>query len=205
MNRIIEVEGIDASGKTTLATNLAVALRGKDKRVLHLGFPDHNSVTGKVLRAWLRKEWTTGDQYIDALTFQCLQIVNRLDLLPPEDKMPLYDHIVVDRYWTSGLVYGHADGLDLDWLIHAQGRLPKPDISFHVMVPVPVALERKKGKFKDRYEENSDYIQKVAGLYEKVFARLRQEPVPTKFHEIDGTQTEEEVLASAIRIIEESE
>lgn len=132
----IEIEGADACGKSTLAGSLAAFLTIEGKKVLSLNFPDHESPTGRVLRGWLGKKWTTGDKHIDALAFQCLQIVNRLHLLPSPGTEPgqfgSYDYIVCDRYYTSGLVYGVADGLDWDFLIKAQERLPQPDISFHM-------------------------------------------------------------------------
>lgn len=195
--KFIEVEGIDASGKTTLTRNLYEHF--KDERTLKLVFPDHTSVTGSVLRAWLGKEWTTGVQYIDALAFQCLQIVNRLDLMPED--LNDYDYLIADRYYMSGLVYGSCDGLDMDWLISVQERLPKPDISFYLKVPVSVSFERKDAKKRDRYEENRDYIERVAAKYDEVFDRLKGLGLKTKFYELDGTKSEQDVLQDALDII----
>lgn len=201
MLTFIELEGIDSSGKTTLANSLAQHFEGNGKKVLHLGFPDHDSPTGKVLRSWLAKGWTTGDKDTDAMLFQCAQIVNRLDLLPPPDQMCLYDYIIVDRFSTSGLVYFAADGQDWEWLYGAQRRLPKPDISFHVKIPVSLSFERKGLAERDRYEEDRGYISKVADLYDEIFSHLERRNLGTGYYTLDGTQEKGEVLDDALRLI----
>lgn len=193
---LIEIEGLDASGKSTLAGNLGAHLIGKGYRVLSLGFPDHESITGRLIRQWLSKGWTTGDAHRDAITHQCLQIVNRLDLLSLQ-RWEEFDYVVVDRYMTSGLVYGTADGLDWEWLLRVQDRLPRPDVSFFVRITVEESFKRKPRR-EDRYEESSDYLKEVAELYNITFDRLRRMETPTHYFEIDGTKTKEEVLKSAL-------
>ena len=194
---LIEIEGIDGAGKTTLTTNLVRYFGGKGKSVLRLKFPDEGeTITGKMIRAWLRKEWTTGDELRDAYIHQCLQIVNRLDLLPPVHAVAQYDHIIVDRYYSSTIVYGTMDGLNEGWLKHICARLPKPDISILLDIPVAESFKRKPVR-EDRYEEKKGYLERVAESYRELFRTDGRRKVIQPLG-----WTKQQVLEEAVRLIE---
>lgn len=163
--KIIEIEGIDGAGKTTLVRNLENFYEAAGKRVLSIKFPDYGETpTGKLIRQWLNKEWTTGDEVRDAFIHQCLQIVNRLDLLPAREDLEKYDLLLLDRYYTSTLIYGEMDGLDPTWLRHICHQLPAPDHTILLQISVEESFRRRPER-SDRYEERKDHMQRVLDAY----------------------------------------
>lgn len=143
---LIEIEGTDGTGKTTLAKKLADALGG-----IYQKFPDRRTVTGAILDDALR-----GRHAISPVEFQALQTVNRLEKLPrlKEAKGSDTVHLVADRYQMSGLVYGMTDGVPRDWLMRVVcDATPVADL--HVLLlcdPIKIEMERLAGRDRECYE-----------------------------------------------------
>ena len=130
---LIVLEGVDGSGKTTVAKLLAERLGG-----MYQSYPDRNTPTGKVLQ----KMMGAGRENIDPVVFQALQTVNRLERF----SILQQNMLVVDRYYQSGLVYGVADGCDPTWLGQINKLLPYSALNI-LMLPSPeVCYQRNVGK-----------------------------------------------------------
>lgn len=193
--KFVEIEGIDACGKTTLVQDLLHHYSAFGD-VLCLKFPDYGETeTGKLIRGWLGKEWTTGDFYRDALIHQSLQIVNRLDHIPPPQVLDYYNYILVDRYYTSTLVYGSLDGLPLDWLKKVTRWLPQPTVSILLDIDAEESFRRKPVRG-DRYEEKRDHIGRVVERYREIYA----DGVRRKIIKCGG-KSKAQVLSCALEII----
>lgn len=188
----IAIEGIDACGKSTQIELLADHLKAKTYR-----FPNDDSPTGKLIRGHLKKEWTTTmmplecqscdgdenadrmvtDRYeLDALVFQCLQFVNRLEMAVGITQTLRLDgqDVIADRYLASAIAYGGADGLDVDYLIETQRWLPQPDLNILIDIPPELSAERRPER-RDRYEENEGFIKEVMSNYLKLWAKMMEE------------------------------
>ncbi len=123
---LYEFEGIDGSGKTTLAKAVAKEIGAKV-----ISFPNYDSPTGRLIKAHLCKQWSCmwdpsvhgPDENLgtSAMVFQALNIANRMELMRHFGVAyhSHTDHIVLVRYWRSGVVYGQMDGLDKGWLLDA--------------------------------------------------------------------------------------
>lgn len=195
MKRIIALEGLDGCGKTTQAKRLASRLDAR-----YLKFPNDNTVTGPIIRAHLREDWTAaygvkhpanaivGTALLDPIVFQCLQIVNRIEMLPQ-----LFDPtvgVICDRYWLSAYAYGGADGLDVNWLRKVHDFLPAATTIF-IDIPVDLAAERAAARgAPDRYEAK-------ARAHRKDVREWYLEAVHTMpdVYLVDGAGTEEDVEA----------
>ena len=70
--------------------------------------------------------------------------------------------IVANRYSPSGLAYGLANGLDLDWMMSLERGLPSADVVIVIDFPVAVHFERTKGK--DIYEVDGRFLERVRPL-----------------------------------------
>ena len=105
----IAIEGVDGSGKTLQSKLLMERLQGT-----RFKFPDADTRLGRLIYGHLRKEWAadhvkvneSSEPYLDAMVFQCLQTANRLEKQIPIIHAKQRGHVIADRYFASGLVYG---------------------------------------------------------------------------------------------------
>ena len=114
--RIIDIEGHDNSGKSTLAEMLS-----KSTGYELIKFPNEKLFSGQRIRAILNKK-----EPFEPASFQALQDSNKMETLRRLDPTKTY---IFDRYKLSRIVYGRADGLPEDWLRENDELLPDPDVT----------------------------------------------------------------------------
>jgi len=95
------------------------------------------------------------------------------------------DFLIANRYTPSGLTYGVAGGLDLNWLRNLDNGLPEPDDVLVIDVPVTASLARKT-KRRDVHEKDTRYLAIVRRTYRKLSSMFG-------WQVIDGTRSVEEV------------
>ena len=170
----VALEGIDACGKGVQSRRLAETLGAA-----RFSFPDYRTPIGEVIKDHLTEGWVAMvpdfQPYIadrtDALVFQALQSANRLELAPNiAAELGEGRAVVADRYFGSGLVYGTADGLDLEYLERLHRYLPQP--THWILLDIdPETSASRRPERRDRYERDLDYMQKVCSLYRKIWIR----------------------------------
>jgi dTMP kinase len=211
----VAIEGIDASGKATQAAllkewfgNRREVNRKEKLKVLSASFPDYNSITGRAIKAHLKREWrvefASGEEKIDRerrafdpLVFQSLQTSNRHECLPEEAwTNPPNTVLVADRYHASALVYGSLDGLQLELLDKMNQSLPMPDRYILLDVPVEKSVERRPER-RDRYETDIEYLRAVQAQYKLLFASR------PGWVTIDGTRSVREVHEQIVAIVDD--
>lgn len=190
---LIALEGIDGSGKSTQLIRLTEALKSRLQSghlVDSLKFPVYqNSPTGEILAALLSKGLKSKDS---RLLFQSLMAVNRSEFLAalPYDPTSKSNLLLLDRYTLSGLVYGLAQGLGIEWLKSINAFLPEPDMTIYIDIPPDLSFTRRPVR-RDAMEEDREFIQSTYNLY--------KQHLPFGSFIIDGTQSEsritEEILA----------
>lgn len=163
-------------GETVVATNdqLVPALRhdhlpGLDLPRLHLE---------KLMASWSHDK---------ALIIQSAMLADRIEhvglLKTFVDDNRL---LILDRYYLSGLVYGQADGLSLEWLERIHEVLPTADVFFFLDISVEESVRRRPDR-RDYYEKNLTKLKKVRDLYLEMVTS-RDEVV-----RIDGTNDPETI------------
>ena len=198
---IVAVDGVDGSGKATQTKLLAKTLRAT-----RFSFPNYESKTGEEIRAHLAKTraWADLGNYTyainprsDALVFQSLQIINRLELLPAIREAIRRGPVVFDRYWQSAYVYGGLDGIEQGWLDEVLCEsIPLADINILLDIPVEESFRRRPDR-RDHYEANREFLEKVRVEYLRLFRdRGRRE---NNWYIVDGTgavpQVQERIMA----------
>jgi thymidylate kinase len=193
------IEGCDAVGKATHAKILADRL-GCDV----LAFPDYTSPTGRAIKAQFDDAWSVhkidGGHCADAestfhdLVFQSLMLANRFEHF---DKLALaagskMHHLVCDRYFASGIVYGTVEGLDPSWLELIHRGLPRADYWVLIDMPVELGFVRRPDR-RDRNERDANKLQKVRDEYLRYFTVCCEASPAWRI--VDGTGTIEEVSA----------
>jgi dTMP kinase len=167
MAGLIVLEGIDGSGKSTVAKALAE----------HLG--DRAVLTREPTDSWIGRAVKEGDgrevsPYVDALLFMADRAQHTLEMAELVRKGKT---VVCDRYYHSTVAYQTASlrrkglGDNFGWLLDSNTRISlKPDITFLLVLPP----ESMPGRISDRSErsrfERLDFLREVASNYDRLAA-----------------------------------
>ncbi|MFN0213356.1 MAG: dTMP kinase [Saprospiraceae bacterium] len=164
----IAIEGLDGSGKSSVARCLADLLDASDKgKIVKLTYEPHDpSCAGNFIRQVLTKEIKTFTPRVLALAFAA----NRLDHCDREI-IPWLEGgknrvVITDRYYLSSLVYQSDDDFSYASVLALNEKARKPDIIFFIDVSAEVCYQRM--KIRNQPEE----------LFEKNLSESRR-----KYHE----------------------
>jgi dTMP kinase len=200
--RLITIEGIDGAGKTTLAAGLLDALtaRGLDVKLLR--------EPGGVLAAERIRELVIDpDLHVTARTEALLYAAARAQLVE-EAIGPLLSHgtwVLLDRFIDSSLAYqGGGRGLGIDAVRSINEfaiRTARPDRTLLLVIDRRLGRSRSRSRAAepDRLErEQDDFFERTAAAYLELWSQD-----PERIRRIDAAQPPDEVLASALREIDD--
>ncbi len=158
--KLIVVEGIDQAGKQTVCEWLVGELRRHGVAAEQTGFPDYATPLGHEITAFLR-----GERDYPAEARQLLYTANRWERAA-ELRAWLAEGraIVVDRYIASGVAYGAAQGLAMDWMLAVERGLPPADLTILLDITPEVSLARKTTA-RDAYEARTDLLSRARDAY----------------------------------------
>jgi len=147
--KLIIVEGIDGSGKSTQISLLHRWLLAQGQKVF---FTEWNSsaLVRRSLRRGKKKDLLT------PTTFSILHAVDFADRLTFKIIPPLKAGMTVlaDRYVYTAFGRDVARGVDSEWVRALYGFAPKPDLAMYFRVPIEVSLQRiLSGRTKLKYHE----------------------------------------------------
>jgi len=135
--RLIIVEGIDGSGKTTQASLLRNWLAAQGVPVFWTEWNSSNLVKSTTKKAKKSDPLTP-------TTFSLLHATDFADRLSLKIIPPLKAGMVViaDRYAFTAFSRDRARGVDPEWVRSLYSFAIKPDIAFYFKVPISVSLRR---------------------------------------------------------------
>jgi dTMP kinase len=147
--RLIAVEGIDGSGKSTQLLLLDRWLRTR-------GYPVHFTQwnSSRLVRRAMRRG--KKKNLLTPTTFSLLHAVDFADRLTYQILPPLKAGMIVlaDRYVYTAFARDVARGVDSEWVRRVYSFAPRPDLTFYFRVPIDVSLERLlAGRAKLKYHE----------------------------------------------------
>ena len=147
--KLIIVEGIDGSGKSTQIALLHRWLLAQGQKVF---FTEWNSsaLVRRSLRRGKKKDLLT------PTTFSILHAVDFADRLTFKIIPPLKAGMTVlaDRYVYTAFGRDVARGVDSEWVRGVYSFAPKPDLAIYFRVPIEVSLQRiLSGRTKLKYHE----------------------------------------------------
>lgn len=188
---LIDIEGIDGSGKGTQAKRLCERLTGQGYTAELISFPRYDATLfGRAVGEFLNGHFGTLEQvhpFLVSLLFAGDRFESKGHL---ERALRTSDVVILDRYVPSNVAHqaSKQDGaereeltrriLEIEFEIY---RLPRPDVVLLLDVPVSVAqqlIARKAARTytdqkADIQEANAGYLTKVAEVYH---ALARTEP-----------------------------
>lgn len=160
--KLIVIEGIDGSGKSTCAKNLAEKLNSINIKTIYTFEPTHSHYGAKLREGMLSED-------LDAEEELLLFVKDRKEHIEYMIKPALEEgyFIILDRYFYSSIAYQGAKGIDINRIINMhKDFIIKPDIVFIFHLPIDIALNRiiyKRG-IADRFE-NETYLKKVDKIF----------------------------------------
>ncbi len=193
--RLIALEGIDGSGKSTQAAYLCGQLKREGICCCHTMEPTDSPI-GALIRQILRGEMKTDNRVIAGLF-----VADRLDhLLNAENgiaaKVEAGMTVVSDRYYFSSYAYNSVD-MPMDWVIKANepsSKILRPALNVFIDIEPDVALERiAKNRVRQELFETKARLELVRENYRKAFRLLEDEE---RCVVIDGNRPEEEIADS---------
>jgi dTMP kinase len=190
------IEGIDGTGKTTLAARLADRIRRTGRTVVLLREPTDGPY-GRRIRD-LAKEGRQNVRPEEELElFIQDRIENCRDRIRPA--LERGDCVVMDRYYLSSVAYQGAQGLDPEIILERNERIAViPDLVLLLDIPVQEGLSRiaaSRPSGPDLFENRSD-LERVRSIFlgiRRPFIRI-----------LDAASDADSVFQSAWRIVRRS-
>ncbi|ACP38114.1 dTMP kinase [Saccharolobus islandicus] len=187
MQKLIAIEGIDGSGKTTLANLLKEHLESKMKLNVIV---TREPFSEDIIKLIEKIGWN--DPILLVLLFAADREIHVNWLSKIKDA----DLIILDRYYFSSIAYQGALGVDEQWIKMVNSYFPKPDMVILLDLPIEVAISRiKNDKF--NFEEKIKSLAKVREKYLKLAKEYN-------FYIVDASKDKNEVLEQAIKIIQKN-
>lgn len=192
---LIVLEGIDKAGKDTQSRNLECRLAGMGLEVKRLAFPDYGTPMGKEIKRFLE-----GRIELRPEVRQLLYVANRWERQSDlESWLSKGAFTVADRYSPSGIAYGLANGLDLDWMLRLEEGLPSADIVIVIDISAETSMGREKKK--DIYEKDKIFLSKVRRSYLDLARRFSWAIVDG---EADAVRISDEIWRNVLPLIQKT-
>lgn len=163
---LIVVEGVDGSGKTSVANELAKQIHGMTRH-----FPQYDGPWGAEIKDWLQRDGGGNDP----AAFQAMVLANMYasrSLLEMAHEGP--GHLILSRYLYSAFVYGPIGGVNVDALAQSYFGLPTPQLAVLLDIEPGKAHERlqlRDGENAERYE-NIDALEKAVIGYRRLWSEM---------------------------------
>jgi dTMP kinase len=156
--RLIAIEGIDKSGKTTLARLLARKLSSKGLNVLVTYEPWHPRITEVI------NETTSQgvDGEVEALLFAADRLLHVRKLILPA--LESGEWVITDRYVYSSIAYQTARGADRKWIEEVNRYAIQPDLTILLDIDPALSLKRK-GNRRLQGLEKIEYLENIRKTY----------------------------------------
>ena len=177
MGKLIVLEGIDGSGKSTQYRRVCDRLDGDGIAFSHIVFPRYNKESSALLRLYLDGAFGSKPGDVNAYTASTFFAVDRFASYR-DDWGEIYHNgglILSDRYTTSNMIHQGSKLPDEElpaffaWLGDLEFNkmlLPKPDLVIYLDTTVAISLARMKrrqdrtGTQADIHEKDPSYLEK---------------------------------------------
>jgi dTMP kinase len=186
--KIIVIEGTDKAGKGSQSRMLAETLKASGKICVILDFPDYTTPIGMEIKAFLEGKRDYPPE-VKHLLFSANRWEKKKEI---ESMLENGTIIIMNRYWQSNLVYGMANGMDINWLLRLDKGMPKEDVVLLILVNPSVSAKR--AEIQDTFESDAQLATNAYKNYLKFAKQYR-------WKVIDGSKSKEQVHQEIMKII----
>lgn len=187
---LITIEGIDGTGKTTLAKLLATHYKAK-----YIKFPSDSSI-GQLIREQLKAE---SPSFLDLVSLQMLFVADKLSNKEIRDKNQM---IIVDRYIDSAIVYGYLDNIPMRFSLILNKYLPQPDLTIILDANPEICLQRLSNRKEKEYYENKTKLTLIRETYKELPIIYKGLGENRKIEFLNAEKSIEEMFSNAVEIID---
>ena len=162
----IAICGIDGSGKTTQVNFLKEYYQNKGRNITCIKQHTQTYKNDQRMYDYLHGNLTKSELLVSEMAL--LSAFDRmrqyqLEILP---RIKNNEIVIVDRYVYSAYAYYIMRGLELNWILDLNKKLPLPDCTICIDVPAEIAYERIKKRQDITLEEsNQKYMEKIRKIY----------------------------------------
>lgn len=210
MGKLIVIEGIDGSGKSTQLRLVTERLQSVGTEFATISFPRYDEPSSALIKMYLGGDFGTKPDDVNAYAASSFFAVDRFASYKREPWGKFYDAgglVLMDRYTTSNAVHQGAklpEGERVDfftWLYDFEFRLvglPKPDLVLFMDIGAEVARERIASRrgVTDIHEKDAEYLGDCVKC-----ARLAAKTLG--WHRIDAAASENEVFQNVLAAVTE--
>jgi dTMP kinase len=161
--KIIVLEGIDKSGKTTQSRLLVDYINTKTShKAVQMNFPNYSTFSGIEIHRHLK-----GQTVYNPYALHVLFTLNRYEEKPMIERvLDEGSTIVMNRYYQSNIIYGLADGISRrEWLESLDGEMPQANLIIILDISVEESMSRNPNP--DVNEQEIDYLGRVRSYFIK--------------------------------------
>lgn len=213
--KLIVIEGVDGSGKSTQVKWLFNYLKRKKIPVKTISFPRYGNVYGKVIRKILTSQWGKYlSPYIVALPFALDRRAARRQML---NWLKEGELVIVDRYVWSSMAHqgakfeGEKQARLLRWVYNLEyktNQLVKENVVIFLSLSAKASqklIQKRvgsKGK-RDLVDLDAEHQQKVVGVYEQLAKRYSHWRVISCVDRKEELRSKSEVHKEMVRVLQE--
>lgn len=170
MSVIVSFEGIDGSGKTTLAQMARTRLVERHNLFVPLLREPGGTEEGEKIRNILKTE-----PRLHPVSSFLLFSAARMELQKLLEQNMNSDFVILDRYYDSTYAYQVAAGVPLDLVESVTKRVVryKPHLTFYLDIEPELALQRLKAQGDTEDNQEINYLRAVRSIYKQ---RIALEP-----------------------------
>ncbi|HZJ78642.1 MAG TPA: deoxynucleoside kinase [Clostridia bacterium] len=175
--KLIVIEGLDGSGKSTQIELLKKRLEGYGSQIRQIKLPDYDSPSSALVKMYLAGDFGKLPSDVNAYAASCFYAADRYAnyKIKWADDYNNGKCIIADRYTTSNAYHQSLKlpkeewGYFFDWLEDFEYNkigIPKPDIVIYLDMPIDISQELMSKRYegnqlkKDIHEVNVDYLNK---------------------------------------------
>lgn len=174
--KLIVIEGLDGSGKSTQIDRLVKKIKEKsDKELLQIKLPDYENESSALVRMYLKGDFGKKPEDVNAFAASAFYAVDRFANFKSKWKSA-YDNgaiILADRYTTSNAYHQATKLPESDWNEYFEWLedfeynklgIPKPDAVIYLDMPIEISQKMMSERYsgdeskKDIHEANTKYL-----------------------------------------------
>ena len=219
MGRLIVIEGLDGSGKSTQVERLKKAIEGAGNKLLQIKLPDYEDPSSTLVKMYLGGDFGHDPKAVNAYAASSFSAVERLANFTRKWKKQYEDNtlILADRYTTSNAAHQMTKLAKNEWdeylawledFEYVKIGIPKPNLVIFLDMPVEISQKLMTSRYngdenkKDVHEADVEYL--IQCREAALYAAEKLGWVVVKCSQGDAPRSIEDISADILKAVKEN-